>query len=36
MMEEDLRHQNRHLEIARLEVEQLNGEETDLDREISE
>ena len=35
-LEEDLRHQNRHLEIARLEVEQLNGEETDLDREISE
>jgi chromosome segregation protein len=35
-LEEDLRHQNRHLEITRLEVEQLNGEETDLDREISE
>jgi chromosome segregation protein len=35
-IEEDLKHARRHLEIARLEVEQTRGEESDLEREISQ
>lgn len=35
-IQEDLKHARRHLEIARLEIEQMTGEKTDLDGEISE
>ncbi len=35
-IQEDLKHAQRHLEIARLELEQMSGEEIDLDQEISQ